>query len=327
MSGNAGPATGDRVWYAARDFATGQGVLNWSYQYSADADAGATCQRRVASSLPDMVWRPSAVIATALTSARWPVSRCGAAVVAAGFQTWTVPSASPATARRPSGVTASEVNRPGAGPLALAFAGVEVPQAYGPVSRAGERVAAVGCDRHTADPVRVAGQGVQAAAGRQVPVAYGPVGAAGECPAAVAGQGDAEDRLVGGDVDDAAAVAAGESHQRSVWSHPGGHPAAAVRGDGNGGDEAAVAGEGVDAGAVLEVPPAHCAVPAGDECVAGAGGDGRHGASDGVGRQAAEAVTFARKPSRLRRARAICSSTVRDSSSRRASGAAFLPRM
>lgn len=56
ISGNAGPATGGRIWYAARDFATGQGVYGWRYQYS--GDAGATWAD-LTYNQADTSWRPT----------------------------------------------------------------------------------------------------------------------------------------------------------------------------------------------------------------------------------------------------------------------------
>ncbi|WP_329587502.1 right-handed parallel beta-helix repeat-containing protein [Streptomyces sp. NBC_01362] len=56
FAGNAGPVTGGRVWYAARDFATGQGIYGWHYQYS--SDAGATWAD-LAYNQADESWRPA----------------------------------------------------------------------------------------------------------------------------------------------------------------------------------------------------------------------------------------------------------------------------
>ncbi|MFG3257288.1 hypothetical protein [Streptomyces sp. NPDC048172] len=84
VSGNAGPTGEGRVWYAARDFATGQGLNQWRYQHS--PDGGATWKDLTYQN-GDGSWRPSAGALPVLNKWRWhPVG--GKGLVA---RTWTAP--------------------------------------------------------------------------------------------------------------------------------------------------------------------------------------------------------------------------------------------
>ncbi|MFF4083813.1 right-handed parallel beta-helix repeat-containing protein [Streptomyces sp. NPDC001777] len=68
VSGNAGPTTGGRVWFAARDFASGQGVLDWRYQYSPD---GGTTWTNLSYQAVDDSWRPAAGALPLLKKWQW----------------------------------------------------------------------------------------------------------------------------------------------------------------------------------------------------------------------------------------------------------------
>lgn len=83
VSGNAGPTTGDRVWYAARDFASGQNEWDWRYQYTADGTTWANLSYQAA----DESWRPSAGTLPLLS--KWHTHPAGGSGLVA--KTWTAP--------------------------------------------------------------------------------------------------------------------------------------------------------------------------------------------------------------------------------------------
>ncbi|CAL9362005.1 right-handed parallel beta-helix repeat-containing protein [Streptomyces sp. enrichment culture] len=85
VTDNPGPVTGDRVWFAARDFATAQSLHNWTYQYS--ADAGATW-KNLAYHQVDASWRPSGGSLPVVQKWNWHPGGSSTAYVA---RTWTAP--------------------------------------------------------------------------------------------------------------------------------------------------------------------------------------------------------------------------------------------
>lgn len=86
ITNNAGPAVGDRVWYAARDYATGQGVYGWNYQYS--SDGGTTWSGLTYFASTDN-WRTSATATIPMLSKwNWHPAGPTTALVA---KAWTAP--------------------------------------------------------------------------------------------------------------------------------------------------------------------------------------------------------------------------------------------
>ncbi|MEV6889895.1 right-handed parallel beta-helix repeat-containing protein [Kribbella sp. NPDC051137] len=82
---NPGPVTSTRVWYAARDWATGQGQYGWRYEYS--GDSGTTWSALTYQPATED-WRPAAGALPLISKWNWHPAGPGSLVA----RSWTAPT-------------------------------------------------------------------------------------------------------------------------------------------------------------------------------------------------------------------------------------------
>ncbi|MDA3648653.1 right-handed parallel beta-helix repeat-containing protein [Saccharopolyspora indica] len=84
ITGNVGPAVGDRIWFAARDFSPSQGLYGWRYQYS---DNGGATWADLTYHQNDQSWRPAGSALPVLEKWNWHPGGSSGHVA----RTWTAP--------------------------------------------------------------------------------------------------------------------------------------------------------------------------------------------------------------------------------------------